>query len=127
MSGALVESRARAERGSEETCGTWHAVGPISAIPVRGARVVETDEGAIALFRLNDAEVRAVRDACPHKGGPLSEGIVSGDRVSCPLHAMCFSLTTGEAVAPDALSVKTYHTRVRDGLVELRLHSTEDV
>ncbi|GMR08286.1 MAG: nitrite reductase small subunit NirD [Gammaproteobacteria bacterium] len=79
----------------------WIEVGTLEDIPKLGARVVSTPEGDIAVFRTADDEVFALRDACPHKGGPLSQGIVHGKRVSCPLHDWKIQLDSGKAVAPD--------------------------
>lgn len=79
----------------------WVEVGSLNDIPKLGARVVSTPEGDIAVFRTADDEVFALRDACPHKGGPLSQGIVHGKRVTCPLHDWKIQLDSGDAVAPD--------------------------
>ena len=64
----------------------WIEVGKVEEIPQLGARVVRTPEGDIAVFRTSEDEIFALRDKCPHKGGPLSQGIVHGNRVACPLH-----------------------------------------
>jgi nitrite reductase (NADH) small subunit len=79
----------------------WIKIGILSDIPKLGARVVETDAGNIAVFRTAEDEIFALRDKCPHKGGPLSQGIVHGKRVACPLHDWKIQLDTGMAVAPD--------------------------
>lgn len=79
----------------------WIEIGAIDAIPRRGARRLETRLGPVAVFRTGDDAVFALIDRCPHKGGPLSEGIVSGKRVACPLHNWVVELETGRAVAPD--------------------------
>jgi nitrite reductase (NADH) small subunit len=71
-------------------------------IPVLGARRVETSEGEIALFRTTNDQVFALMNQCPHKKGPLSEGIVHGNSVTCPLHNWVISLKTGEAQGADA-------------------------
>ena len=63
---------------------TWTDVGAVTDIPLRGARRVPTPRGAVAIFRTGDGQVFALRDACPHKGGPLSQGIVHGHAVACP-------------------------------------------
>lgn len=81
---------------------TWLDVGAAAEVPYQGARRVETDKGAIAVFRTVDNDYYAVMDKCPHKGGPLSEGIVHGRHIACPLHNWSFSLETGEAVGADA-------------------------
>jgi nitrite reductase (NADH) small subunit len=80
----------------------WIDVGAVTDIPRRGARRVATPRGDIAVFRTGDGEVFALRDRCPHKAGPLSQGIVHGRTVSCPLHAWNIDLSTGEPTGADA-------------------------
>lgn len=75
----------------------WIEVCDINDIPVLGARVVKTAEGDVAVFRTRDNQVFALRDRCPHKGGALSQGIVHGTSVTCPLHSWVISLQSGEA------------------------------
>ena len=79
----------------------WIEVGPLMAIPPLGARVVKHPSGEIAVFRNREDEVFALRNHCPHRGGPLSEGIVCERRVYCPLHNWGIALETGSALAPD--------------------------
>jgi nitrite reductase (NADH) small subunit len=79
----------------------WKKLCPLDEIPRLGSRVIESAHGDIAIFRLADDEVFAVHDKCPHKGGPLSLGIVSGKIVTCPLHGWKIDLQSGEAIAPD--------------------------
>ena len=86
----------------------WIEVGTLEDIPRQGARVVRTAEGDIAVFRTLDDEVFALRDKCPHKGGPLSQGIVHGRRVACPLHDWKIHLDTGLAVAPDEAAPRAF-------------------
>ena len=80
----------------------WIDVGAVMDIPRRGARRVKTPAGDIAVFRTGDNEVFALRDQCPHKQGPLSEGIVHGRSVTCPLHAWNIDLATGHPTGADA-------------------------
>jgi nitrite reductase (NADH) small subunit len=80
---------------------TWIDVGAVTDLPVRGARRVPTPDGDIAVFRTGDGEVFALRDACPHKGGPLSQGLVHGRAVTCPLHNWSIDLATGEPLGAD--------------------------
>ncbi len=80
----------------------WTDVGAMAEVPVQGARRIETDMGAIAVFRTVGDEYFAMFDRCPHKGGPLSEGIIHGKAVACPLHNWSISLETGEAMGADA-------------------------
>ena len=90
-------------------------------IPRLGARrISDGARGAIAIFRTADDRVFALRDSCPHKGGPLSQGIVFGDSVACPLHNMCIDLKTGEAAAPDEGTVERFEVRVVNGEVEVQ-------
>ena len=79
----------------------WRDIGLLDEVPQLGSRVVTTPRGNIAIFRTSDDRVFALEDRCPHKGGPLSQGIVHGGRITCPLHNWIIELATGEAVAPD--------------------------
>ncbi len=79
----------------------WTDVGAVTDIPLRGARRVPTAQGDIAIFRTGDGAVFALKDACPHKGGPLSQGMVHGRAVACPLHGWNIDLATGEPVGAD--------------------------
>lgn len=97
----------------------WHKLCRLEDIPVRGSRVVPHDDGSIAVFRAADDFVFALHDACPHKGGPLSQGIVHGHRVTCPLHGWNVELDSGEACAPDQGCARRYAVRVEDGTVLL--------
>lgn len=93
----------------------WIAVGTLADIPQRGARCIETPEGKIAVFRTGDDRVFAIDDHCPHKGGPLSQGIVHGAAVTCPLHNWVISLETGKAQGADEGCVRTIPVKVEDG------------
>ncbi len=99
----------------------WIEVGSVEDIPKLGARVVKTAEGDIGVFRTNDDEIFALRDSCPHEGGPLSQGIVHDHKVTCPLHNWNIELATGEAVAPDEGCAATYPVKVENGMVFLSL------
>jgi nitrite reductase (NADH) small subunit len=79
----------------------WTDVGAVTDVPLRGARRVPSPDGDIAIFRTGDGQVFALRDACPHKGGPLSQGIVHGRAVACPLHNWSIDLATGEPLGAD--------------------------
>ncbi|MDH5230874.1 MAG: nitrite reductase small subunit NirD [Gammaproteobacteria bacterium] len=96
-------------------------VGLLEDIPQLGSRVIETDQGRIAIFRTSDDEVFALADACPHKGGPLSQGIVHGKRVTCPMHNWVFELQSGEAVAPDEACAARYPVQLESGKIYLSL------
>ncbi len=91
---------------------TRYKVCQVSEIPVRGARKVRLGDLEIGLFRLTDGRVMAVENKCPHKGGPLSEGIVTGDSVICPLHSWRIGLVDGQAHAPDAGCVKKFPVQI---------------
>jgi nitrite reductase (NADH) small subunit len=103
----------------------WIEIGIINDIPQLGARVVERSEGDIAVFRTADDEVFAVRDKCPHKGGPLSQGIVSGKVVTCPLHNWNIALEKGEAIAPDEGCAATFPVRLEGEKIFLSLTPDE--
>lgn len=98
---------------------SWIDIAALSEIPKRGARVVKTAEGCVAVFRTADDEVFALNNACPHKAGPLAEGIVHGKSVTCPLHNWVISLETGLAQGEDEGQVTTYPARVEDGRILL--------
>jgi nitrite reductase (NADH) small subunit len=95
----------------------WIAVGSADDIPLRGARVVQAAGGDIAVFKAADGGIFALRDRCPHKGGPLSQGIVHGHGVTCPLHNWVISLQTGEAQGADKGCVPKIPVRIEDGKV----------
>ena len=95
----------------------WIDIGSLDAIPRRGARCVSTPEGKIAVFRTHQDQVYALENRCPHKQGPLSEGIVHGASVTCPLHNWVFDLATGQALGADEGQVRTYRVRVQDGRI----------
>ena len=97
----------------------WIDIAALDDIPQRGARVVKTRQGCVAIFRTFDDRVFAIDDTCPHKKGPLSEGIVHGASVTCPLHNWVFSLETGLAQGADQGQVKTYEIRVDGGRILL--------
>lgn len=90
------------------------AIGTLSDIPQMGARTIQTPRGEVAVFRTATDEVFALINRCPHKGGPLSEGIIAGRTVACPLHNWVIDLTSGEAVAPDEGCAEHFTIR-RDG------------
>ncbi len=90
----------------------WIEIGQLDDIPRLGSRVVENGSEEIAVFRTADDTLFALRNRCPHKNGPLSEGIVHGNRVSCPLHNWNIDLESGEAVAPDKGCVRRHEVRL---------------
>lgn len=100
---------------------TWFAIGTLGDIPQRGARCVVTPEGRIGVFRTHDDRIFAIEDQCPHKGGPLSQGIVHGASVTCPLHNWVISLETGLAQGADEGAVRTIPVKVEDGRILVAL------
>jgi nitrite reductase (NADH) small subunit len=98
----------------------WKAICRVDDIPVLGARCVARTRGLdVALFRTADDEVFALLDRCPHRGGPLSQGIVFGRSVACPLHNWTIGLADGRAQAPDEGCTARFSVRVEDGVVYL--------
>ncbi len=100
---------------------SWKEVATLADIPALGGRVVATRDGEIALLRNERGEVYALDNRCPHKGGPLAEGAVSGDTVYCPLHNWRIDLTCGEARDPDTGCVRTWPVRLEGERVFVRL------
>ena len=90
----------------------WIRIGAIEDIPRQGARCVKSGEVTIAVFRTDDDRVFAMEDKCPHKNGPLSQGIVHDGCVTCPLHNWVISLETGLAQGADEGAVVTYPVRL---------------
>jgi nitrite reductase (NADH) small subunit len=100
----------------------WVKIGTLEDIPKLGARLVKSViHGDIAVFRNAEDEIFALRDKCPHKGGPLSEGIVFGKKVACPLHGWNICLDDGSAVAPDKGCAQTFAVKVENGQVLLEV------
>ena len=98
----------------------WIEICPLDDIPPLGSRVVRRADGDIAVFRTADDEVFALHDRCPHKHGPLSQGIVHGRQVTCPLHGWNIGLDDGAAIAPDVGHCAHFEVTVRDGIVLLK-------
>lgn len=100
----------------------WIDVGAAADVPAQGARRVETARGPVAIFQTLTGEFYALADRCPHKGGPLSEGIVHGAAVACPLHDWSICLKTGAALGADAGKgcATPYEIRVEGGRLLLK-------
>ena len=102
---------------------SWRRVCRVEEIPKLGARVIRAPacgNGAaadVAVFRTQDDRVFALADKCPHKGGPLSQGIVHGRHVTCPLHDWQVELATGQALAPDEGGTACFAVKIEDGAV----------
>jgi nitrite reductase (NADH) small subunit len=109
----------------------WTPVCRVEDIPVLGSRTVRRPVGLdVAVFRNAEGGVFALLDRCPHKGGPLSQGIVFDQRVACPLHNWTIGLADGCAQTPDEGCTPRFAVRVADGLVhldarELATHATD--
>lgn len=106
----------------------WVRVTDCENIPVREGRAATIRGRQIAVFRLGERFL-AVENRCPHRGGPLAEGIISGTSVVCPLHAWKVDLLTGEVVHSPGASglpscVKTFATRIVDGILEMEVCAT---
>ena len=100
----------------------WKAVCRVDDIPVLGARRLPRKCGGdVAIFRNAEDKVFALLDSCPHKGGPLSQGIVFGESVACPLHNWTIGLADGCARSPDEGCTTRFSSRVEDGVVQLDL------
>ncbi|MBX2840060.1 MAG: nitrite reductase small subunit NirD [Gammaproteobacteria bacterium] len=99
----------------------WAKICAFEDIPVRGAVRVQHGSVPIAIFRTIKDEIRALEDKCPHKGGPLSDGIVHSNCVTCPLHNWDISLDTGQAMGADSGSTNTYNVKIEDGQVLLEI------
>ena len=100
---------------------SWIEIGHLNDIPRQGARCVKNGETTIAVFRTVDDRVFALEDKCPHKNGPLSQGIVHDGCVTCPLHNWVISLETGEAQGADEGRTASFPVRVEEGRILLSL------
>ena len=103
----------------------WIEIATLDDIPRLGSRVVKTDTVNIAVFRTAGDTVFALKDECPHRKGPLSEGIVHGTSVTCPLHNWNIDLASGKAKAPDEGCTRSYPVKVENGRVYLGLLAQE--
>ena len=99
---------------------SWTDICAVDDVPVLGSRVVRRAAGGdIAIFRNGEGRVFALLDRCPHKGGPLSQGIVFGERVACPLHNWTIELDSGCAVAPDEGCTRRFAVHIEGGRISL--------
>jgi len=111
----------------------WTLICQLDDIPALGARRVTRSHGLeVALFRTGDDTVFALLDRCPHKGGPLSQGIVFGHSVACPLHNWTIGFADGQAAAPDVGCTPVFRVKVEHGHIflktdELRQHAIDQV
>lgn len=100
---------------------TWIEIGTIGDIPKRAARTVRFGETEIAVFRTADDHVFALENKCPHKGGPLADGIVHGRKVACPLHNWVIDLESGHATGADHGCARDYPVKIEGGHIRLGL------
>ena len=106
----------------------WKSVCRIEDIPILGARRIQRNNAAaVAVFRTADDTVFALLDRCPHKGGPLSQGIVFGQSVACPLHNWTIGLADGCARSPDEGCTPRFSIKVDAGVVHLDLDELNSV
>ncbi|MCG8426124.1 MAG: nitrite reductase small subunit NirD [Chromatiales bacterium] len=108
-------------QAAEPMIDDWIEIGALTDIPRLGSRIVNAPDGDIAIFRNSRDEVFALLNKCPHRGGPLSEGILSGHTVTCPLHNWRIQLVSGEAVAPDKGCVPIYPVKIENGTIYIQL------
>ncbi|USG62028.1 nitrite reductase small subunit NirD [Sneathiella marina] len=99
----------------------WVKICELDDILPLGSRVIELPIGPVAIFRTSDDKVFAVLDECPHKQGPLSQGIVHDNSVTCPLHNWVIQLENGKAEAPDVGCVETFPVQLIDGDIHLSI------
>jgi nitrite reductase (NADH) small subunit len=100
------------------------SLGPVDQIPAGEGRAFAVDGRQIAVFRLRDGSVRAVDALCPHRGGPLSDGIADDRVVICPLHNYTYDLTTGQEFANGGAAVRAYAVHVDgSGLIRLNIEA----
>ncbi len=103
----------------KQEAGDWIEIVALEDIPRPGSRVIKTDTMNIAVFRTAGDEVFAMKDKCPHKQGPLSQGIVHGTSVSCPLHNWKIDLASGEALGPDKGCTSVFPAKIENGMVHI--------
>ncbi|MEP3246470.1 MAG: nitrite reductase small subunit NirD [Sneathiella sp.] len=100
---------------------SWIEIGAIQDIPVRGSRCISYGDTTIAVFRTSQNDVFALEDKCPHKNGPLSQGIVHDGCVTCPLHNWIISLETGQAQGADEGQTKIFPIRMEGQKILLQI------
>jgi len=106
----------------------WKTICAVEDIPLLGSRRVQRAQGPqVALFRTSANEVFALLDRCPHKAGPLSQGIVFGAAVACPLHNWTIELSTGCAREPDEGRTPRFSVRIDNGQVQLNQQELDTV
>jgi nitrite reductase (NADH) small subunit len=99
----------------------WFDIGPLEHVPRRGARTVKTPRREIAVFRTASDEIFALENRCPHRGGPLSEGIIHGRKVACPLHNWIIDLESGAAMGGDEGCARRFPVKIEKGRIYLEM------
>lgn len=99
-----------------------HPLGPIDDIPVGAARAYAVEGRQVAVFRLRDGSLRALDAMCPHRGGPLADGLADDRVVICPLHGFTYDLVTGCEVANSGAAATAYPVDADDdGIIRVRV------
>ena len=120
MVAPAAAAAATASAAAASPARAWRTVCAVDDIPMSGARRVARPRGLpVALFRNVEGRVFALLDRCPHRGGPLSQGIVFGDGVACPLHNWTIGLGDGRARGPDSGCTPRFSVRIQEGMVQL--------
>lgn len=102
------------------TAGAWD-LGPVDQLPLGEGRVFRVDGRDVALFRARDGRVHATQASCPHRGGPLADGVIGAGRVICPLHGRVFDLASGRPVGNTSAPLVTYPVAIEGGRFVVRL------
>jgi nitrite reductase (NADH) small subunit len=98
---------------------TMHCLGAIDEIPIGEGRAYVVDGTEVAVYRLRDGTLRALAAACPHRGGPLADGLIDDRVVVCPLHGHTYDLSTGAELASGGPPVRTYAVTTDDGTIHV--------
>ena len=100
---------------------TWKKITHINDIPLMGSRILQYQEEEIVLFKNRKEEIFALNNVCPHKQGKLSEGLVHGKSVTCPLHNWDIDLETGEALGSDSGCTQVYESKIEEEMIYVLL------
>jgi nitrite reductase (NADH) small subunit len=96
-------------------------LGSVDDVPVGEGRAFAVDGSQIAVYRLRDGTLRALAAVCPHKGGPLADGLTDDRVVVCPLHNYAYDMCTGEEVSGTGMTVRSYPAEAVDGRIRIRM------
>lgn len=102
--------------GTEAASKTSQAydLGPVEQIPVGEGRLLRIGHVPVAVFRARDGSVHATQALCPHRGGPLADGIIGGGQLQCPLHGYKFELSTGNPLGNECSALRTYKVQITE-------------